>query len=40
MAKIFNDNNITYEYRESKIPEFAWHSSTSLYELANAKIRI
>ncbi len=37
MAKVFNEDSIKYEYKESDIPEFAWHSSINLYELVKAK---
>ncbi len=37
MAKVFNEDSIKYEYKESEIPEFAWHSSINLYELVKAK---
>jgi uncharacterized cupin superfamily protein len=37
MAKIFNDKNISFKQRQSPVPEFAWHTSERLAELAQSK---
>jgi uncharacterized cupin superfamily protein len=37
MPKIFNAKEISFEKRESRIPEFLWHTSPRLAELSNAK---
>jgi len=37
MAKIFNAKSMSFEKRESRIPEFLWHTSPRLAELSNAK---
>lgn len=37
MPKIFNAKSISFEKKESRIPEFSWHTSPSLAELSNAK---
>jgi hypothetical protein len=37
MPKIFNAKKISFEKRESRIPEFLWHTSPRLAELSDAK---
>lgn len=37
MPKIFNAKNISFEKKESRIPEFSWHTSPRLAALSNAK---
>lgn len=37
MATIFNDKNVSFEQRQSPVPEFAWHTSRKLAEAAGAK---
>ncbi|MDF2925221.1 MAG: hypothetical protein K0R57_4135 [Paenibacillaceae bacterium] len=37
MAHIFNDGNVEYRLRQSPVPEFAWHTSERLSELAQSK---
>lgn len=37
MANIFNEKNVTYELKQSPIPEFAWHSSEKLAEVVKSK---
>lgn len=38
MARIFNAKNTAFELRESPIPEFCWHTSPDLSELAQSKV--
>jgi uncharacterized cupin superfamily protein len=38
MAKIFNAKNMDFELRNSPIPEFCWHTSPNLSELAQSKV--
>ena len=37
MARIFNEKSLSYELRQSPIPEFAWHTSPKLAEIAKSK---
>ncbi len=37
MPRIFNAKTISFEERESRIPEFSWHTSPRLAKLSNAK---
>lgn len=37
MAHIFRNKDITYELKDSPIPEFAWHTSPKLSELVQSK---
>ena len=37
MAHIFNEANITYELKQSPIPEFTYHTSQKLSELVKSK---
>lgn len=37
MATIFNDNHVNYALKKSPIPEFAWHTSERLAEIAGSK---
>lgn len=37
MSKIFNAKNTVFEKKESRIPDFLWHTSPRLAELSNAK---
>lgn len=37
MATIFNESNVSVELKQSPVPEFAWHTSSKLTELAGAK---
>jgi uncharacterized cupin superfamily protein len=37
MPKIFNAKSTLFEKRESRIPDFLWHTSPRLAELSNAK---
>jgi len=37
MPKIFSTKSVTFEKRQSRIPEFLWHTSPNLAELSNAK---
>lgn len=37
MAHIFNNENISFKVRQSPIPEFSWHTSEVLSEMANSK---
>ncbi|MBU3113057.1 cupin domain-containing protein [Clostridium lacusfryxellense] len=37
MAKIFNEENISFVLKQSPIPEFSWHTSHKLSEIANSK---
>ena len=37
MAKIFNEKNITFELKQSPIPEFCWHTSQRLSEIVSSK---
>jgi hypothetical protein len=37
MAVIFNEKNVSFEQRHSPVPEFAWHTSRKLAEMAGAK---
>jgi hypothetical protein len=37
MATIFNDKNVSFEQRQSPVPEFAWHTSRKLAETGGAK---
>lgn len=37
MPKIFNAKNIAYEEKKSRVPDFLWHTSSKLAELANAQ---
>jgi hypothetical protein len=37
MPKIFNAKSTSFEKRESRIPEFLWHTSPRLADLSNAK---
>lgn len=38
MPKIFNTNDITFEFRESRIPEFKWHTSPRFGKIVNSKL--
>ncbi len=38
MPTIFNTNNLTFEFRESHIPEFKWHTSPRLGKIVNSKL--
>ena len=38
MPKIFNPDTLPFEKKESRIPDFAWHTSPPLAELVNSKI--
>ncbi len=38
MAKIFNAKKMDFELRSSPIPEFCWHTSPNLSELAQSKV--
>lgn len=37
MVKIFNENTVSFKQKLSPIPEFAWHTSERLAEVANSK---
>lgn len=37
LAKIFNENTVSFKQKLSLIPEFAWHTSERLAEVANSK---
>lgn len=37
MPKIFNQKSISFEKKESRVPEFSWHTSPMLAGLAQAK---
>lgn len=37
MAQIFNEKNISFELKQSKVPEFSWHTSQKLSEIVNSK---
>jgi uncharacterized cupin superfamily protein len=37
MAQIFNEKELSFELRQSPIPEFAWHTSPKLAEIVKAK---
>jgi len=37
MAQIYNEKNISYELKQSKVPEFSWNTSQKLSEMVNAK---
>ncbi len=37
MAKIFNSRDLKFEFRQSPIPEFCWHSSPSLADIVKSK---
>ncbi|MBU3191843.1 GNAT family N-acetyltransferase [Clostridium bowmanii] len=37
MAQIFNEKNISFELRQSPIPEFSWHTSQKLSEIVKSK---
>ena len=37
MAKIFNAKDLSFELRQSQIPEFSWHTSPKLAEIVNSK---
>jgi uncharacterized cupin superfamily protein len=37
MAFVFNEKNVTYRLRNSPIPEFAWHTSERLSDVAQSK---
>jgi uncharacterized cupin superfamily protein len=37
MAQIFNEKNISFELRQSPIPEFCWHTSPKLAEIVKSK---
>jgi uncharacterized cupin superfamily protein len=37
MPQIFNEKNISFQLRQSPIPEFAWHTSPKLAEIVKSK---
>jgi uncharacterized cupin superfamily protein len=37
MAQIFNEKNISFELKQSPIPEFSWHTSPNLSEMVKSK---
>ena len=37
MAQIFNEKNISFQLRQSPIPEFSWHTSPKLAEIVKSK---
>ena len=37
LVKIFNESTVSFKQRLSPIPEFAWHTSERLAEIANSK---
>jgi uncharacterized cupin superfamily protein len=37
MAQIFNENNLSFELKQSLIPEFSWHTSPKLAEIVKSK---
>jgi len=37
MAHIFNENNLSFELKQSPIPEFSFHSSPKLSEIFKSK---
>jgi uncharacterized cupin superfamily protein len=37
MPKIFHTKNMEFEMRDSRVPEFKWHTSPKLAKIANAK---
>ncbi|MNZ74166.1 Cupin domain protein [compost metagenome] len=37
MATIFNEQNVSFQQRQSPIPEFAWHTSERLTEMVKSK---
>lgn len=37
MAHVFNEKKISFQLRQSPIPEFAWHTSPNLAEIVKAK---
>ena len=37
MAHIFNEKNISFKLKQSPIPEFSWHTSQNLSQIANSK---
>jgi uncharacterized cupin superfamily protein len=37
MAKIFNEKNLTFGLKQSPIPEFSWHASPNLSNIAKSK---
>ena len=38
MAEVFNAKNLTFELRQSQIPEFAWHTNQVDYYLDEDKV--
>jgi uncharacterized cupin superfamily protein len=37
MPKIFNTANISFEKKQSRVPDFSWHTSPQLAQITNAK---
>ena len=37
MVQIFNANDLSFNLRQSPIPEFCWHTSPKLAEIVNSK---
>jgi uncharacterized cupin superfamily protein len=37
MPQIFNEKNVSFQHRQSPIPEFSWHTSPKLAEIVKSK---
>jgi uncharacterized cupin superfamily protein len=37
MVQVFNSKNLSYELKQSPIPEFSWHTSEKLSQMVNSK---